>query len=364
MPSTILSDNGVSSGSAGLKTTANSDGTLALQTTTSGGTATTALTINTTQAIGVGSTPSFGTSGQFLTSGGSGTSPTWTTAASSQWTTSGSNIYYNTGKVGVGTSSPSSALHISGTALSDLSDIKLQNTATSGKIWRIGDGIGGRAGSLIFYDATAGGERGGFNSNGYFKATNNGSYPDGADVASHYFTSDVSAGGSGDVVLFARADSTSFGGSVFQIVGNRNTTNSSFNHINCFNGNGSGKFIVRDSGNAVNTNNSYGAVSDISLKENIVDATSKLADLMQVRIRNYNLKVKPDEKQIGVVAQELETVFPSLVESDNEGIKNVKYSVFVPMLIKAMQEQQVLITAQAETITTITARIVALETRA
>lgn len=36
MPSTILSDNGVSSGSAGLKTTAASDGALALQTTTAG----------------------------------------------------------------------------------------------------------------------------------------------------------------------------------------------------------------------------------------------------------------------------------------------------------------------------------------
>ena len=46
---TILSDNGVSSGSAGIKTTGGNDGTLALQTTTSGGTATTALTIDTSQ---------------------------------------------------------------------------------------------------------------------------------------------------------------------------------------------------------------------------------------------------------------------------------------------------------------------------
>ena len=49
MASTILSDNGVSSGSAGIKTTADSTGALALQTTTAGGAATTALTLDTSQ---------------------------------------------------------------------------------------------------------------------------------------------------------------------------------------------------------------------------------------------------------------------------------------------------------------------------
>jgi hypothetical protein len=51
MPSIILSDNGVSSGSAGLKSTAASDGSLALQTTTAGGTATTAVSIDTSQNV-------------------------------------------------------------------------------------------------------------------------------------------------------------------------------------------------------------------------------------------------------------------------------------------------------------------------
>jgi hypothetical protein len=51
MPAIILSDNGVSSGSAGLKTTASNDGILALQTTTAGGTATTAVTIDTSQNV-------------------------------------------------------------------------------------------------------------------------------------------------------------------------------------------------------------------------------------------------------------------------------------------------------------------------
>jgi hypothetical protein len=106
---------------------------------------------------------------------------------------------------------------------------------------------------------------------------------------------------------------------------------------------GSDKFYVRTSGNVQNSNNSYGAISDVKLKENIVDATPKLDKLMQVKVRSYNLKADPTHKQIGVVAQELEEVFPNLIEEStlpdgSDTIKTVKYSVFVPMLIKAIQE--------------------------
>lgn len=74
MPSTINADNGVVSGSSGVKTTADTSGVLALQ---SNGT--TGLTLNTSLALGVGSGNSTGTSGQVLTSAGSAAAPTWGT---------------------------------------------------------------------------------------------------------------------------------------------------------------------------------------------------------------------------------------------------------------------------------------------
>jgi len=115
---------------------------------------------------------------------------------------------------------------------------------------------------------------------------------------------------------------------------------------------GNVRFVVFDSGNVQNTNNSYAGISDSKLKENITDATPKLDKLMQVKVRSFNF-IGDTLKQIGVVAQEVETVFPNIVEDtkDQDSNRNftgtttkaVKYSVFVPMLIKAMQEQQTII---------------------
>jgi hypothetical protein len=122
----------------------------------------------------------------------------------------------------------------------------------------------------------------------------------------------------------------------------------SWNHI-AGNGNGGSQtnFIIYGNGNMVNANNSYGAVSDAKLKENITDATPKLDKLNQVRVVNFNI-IGSEQKQLGVIAQELEQVFPGMVDEspdrDAEGndlgttTKSVKYSVFVPMLIKALQE--------------------------
>ena len=58
--------------------------------------------------------------------------------------------------------------------------------------------------------------------------------------------------------------------------------------------------------------------SDERLKTNIVDASDKLADVMRIKVRNFEWipdyhPAKVGEKKIGFIAQELEEVFPSLV---------------------------------------------------
>ena len=102
------------------------------------------------------------------------------------------------------------------------------------------------------------------------------------------------------------------------------------------------KFILRGDGDCENANNSYGGISDISLKENIVDANSQWNDIKNIKIRNFNFKASTGydtHKQIGVVAQELETVCPNLVDVSTEhGMKTVASSVLYMKAVKALQE--------------------------
>jgi hypothetical protein len=105
---------------------------------------------------------------------------------------------------------------------------------------------------------------------------------------------------------------------------------------------------VFTNGNVVNTNNSYGAISDLKLKENIVDANSQWDDLKALQVRNYNFKEGQTHTQIGLVAQEAELVSPGLVsespDRDADGndlgtvTKSVNYSVLYMKAVKALQE--------------------------
>ena len=124
--------------------------------------------------------------------------------------------------------------------------------------------------------------------------------------------------------------------------------------------------VFRD-GDVANTNNTYAGLSDSKLKENVADASSQWEDLKAVQVRNYNYKADTGygtHTQIGVVAQEIETVSPGLVtdvpDVDDDGndlgttTKSVKYSVLYMKAIKALQEAM-------DRIETLEAKVAALE---
>jgi len=132
-------------------------------------------------------------------------------------------------------------------------------------------------------------------------------------------------------------------------------------------GSGTISFQVYTNGNVQNTNNSYAGISDVKLKENIVDANSQWNDLKALQVRNYNFKEEAGQQthtQIGLIAQEVELVSPGLVsespDRDEDGndlgtvTKSVNYSVLYMNAVKALQEAM-------ERIETLEAKVAALE---
>ena len=79
--------------------------------------------------------------------------------------------------------------------------------------------------------------------------------------------------------------------------------------------------------------------SDARLKANIISLGSTLAKVLQIDGKSYTMKKDENNKQkIGVLAQDIEKVFPELV-SESNGVKSVNYQGLVPVLINALKEQ-------------------------
>jgi hypothetical protein len=124
---------------------------------------------------------------------------------------------------------------------------------------------------------------------------------------------------------------------------------------------------VWSNGNIVNVNNSYGAYSDVKLKENIIDASSQWDDIKALTVRKYSMKADNLDapNMLGVIAQELEEagmgglVYESPdLDRDNNDLgtvtKQVNYSILYMKAVKALQEAM-------DRIETLEAKVAALE---
>jgi hypothetical protein len=127
---------------------------------------------------------------------------------------------------------------------------------------------------------------------------------------------------------------------------------------------GAFRFFVSYAGQINATSTSITAISDQSLKENIRDLDTGLFEVMALRPRRFDWKEEtqlPDRNVAGFIAQEVAQVMPDLVYdyqySETESKKSLKMGDMLPTLVKAIQEQQAIISAQSAVLESLKARL-------
>lgn len=104
--------------------------------------------------------------------------------------------------------------------------------------------------------------------------------------------------------------------------------------------NGNGKFA-----GTVSASCGVLSCSDIRYKKDILPLNNNLAQLSQLqgvsyywRKEEFPSKKFTDNKQLGLIAQEVEILFPEVVYTDKDGYKSVDYAHLTPVLIEAIKE--------------------------
>lgn len=179
--------------------------------------------------------------------------------------------------------------------------------------------------------------------NGWIKTTTDGTFYNSAGVYNEAVQSSTTLASSYDYLK--SASYTGLG----KIVVSETAAGTGFNLLTAIASGNVQVCKILGNGNLQNTNNSYGAISDIKLKQDIVDAPSQWDDIKSIKLRKYKFKNDlSGTTQLGVVAQELEKVSPGLIEETQdrdengdfteETTKSVKYSVLYIKAIGALQE--------------------------
>ena len=259
------------------------------------------------------------------------------------------SVVNSNGNVGIGVQNAQNPLHVRKSNTSTEPFLEIENASSgdaalmfsiSGDSYAMGIDNNDSDRFKISYATSAGGARLGANDRLMIKSS--GEVGIGSSAPGRLL--DVNGSDAANYIL--EANNTSSTGLGFLV----KAGTSASSHLIVAQSGGVTEFIVYYDGDVKNTNGSYGTISDARIKENIEDAGDHyLDDLMKVKVRKYSLKKNnsPRPTHIGMIAQELESVFPALVSDDDkqdengdptgETEKSIKTSVFVPILIRALQ---------------------------
>jgi hypothetical protein len=86
----------------------------------------------------------------------------------------------------------------------------------------------------------------------------------------------------------------------------------------------------------------YNQLSDERYKKDIDDISDSLEKVLAIHGVTYKWideKRSGSETQIGVIAQEIEKVVPEVVTTGSDGVKRVRYSDLVPIIIEALKRE-------------------------
>jgi hypothetical protein len=154
---------------------------------------------------------------------------------------------------------------------------------------------------------------------------------------------------------------------------NQSSPNNTSNYFLQCNDTTNAKAVIYSNGTFGSRTSTYGGISDIKVKQDIVDASSQWNDIKALRFRKYRFKDDPTGPlQLGLISQEAELVSPGLVfetpdtemvevpvldengepilnedgtpqttterQETGEVTKSVKYSILYMKAVKALQE--------------------------